>query len=150
MDNLLPAVVALCWLEPRYNAQLQLLREQILILRARVDAEHIVPTPAERTELLRIGALQDHEVIDLVHVVRPATYHRWRRKQTSTSPRPAEKASLREVAVRRRLVPVEPTDVGEQGVEDHARGGAAMHQVSLVVRVLTKEMISVQKLRRNG
>ena len=40
-----------------------------------------MPTPAERAELLRIGALLDHEVADLMHVVRPATYHRWRREQ---------------------------------------------------------------------
>ncbi len=46
-----------------------------------MDAERIVPTPAERAELLRIGALLEHEVTDLVHVVRPATYHRWRREQ---------------------------------------------------------------------
>lgn len=64
MDNLLFALISLAmrWLEPRHNAQLQFLREQIRILRARVDAERIVPTPSERAELLRIGALLDHEV----------------------------------------------------------------------------------------
>jgi len=56
MENLLYALISLAmrWLEPRHNAQLQLLREQIRILWARMDAERIVPTPAERSELLRI------------------------------------------------------------------------------------------------
>jgi hypothetical protein len=82
MEHLLYALISLAmrWLEPRHNAQLQFLREQIRILRARVDAERIVPTPAELAELLRIGALLDHEVSDLMHVVRPANYHRWRRE----------------------------------------------------------------------
>ncbi|MBI1320462.1 MAG: transposase [Candidatus Hydrogenedens sp.] len=85
MESLLFALLTLAarWLEPRHNAQIQLLREQIRILRARVDAERIVPTPAERAELLRIGALLDHEVAELMHVVRPATYRRWRREQKS-------------------------------------------------------------------
>jgi putative transposase len=83
VDNLLFALISLAmrWLEPRYNAQLQFLREQIRILRSRVDAERIVPTPEERAELLRIGMLLDHDVTELMHVVRPATYHRWRREQ---------------------------------------------------------------------
>ena len=83
MDNLLFALISLAmrWLEPRYNAQLQFLREQIRILRSRVDAERIVPTPEERAELLRIGMLLDHDVAELMHVVRPATYQRWRLEQ---------------------------------------------------------------------
>ena len=56
MGTLLYALISLAmrWLEPRHNAQLQFLREQIRILRARVDAERVVPTLAERAELLRI------------------------------------------------------------------------------------------------
>ena len=107
MDNLLFALVSLAmrWLEPRYNAQLQFLREQIRILRSRVDAERIVPTPAERAELLRIGALLDHEVSDLMHVVRPATYHRWRREQRGgyvpkKTGRPPTAVAIRELVER--------------------------------------------------
>jgi putative transposase len=83
MEHLLYALISLAmrWLEPRHNAQLQFLREQIRILRARVDADRVVPTPAERAELLRIGALLDHDVAELMHIVRPATYQRWRREQ---------------------------------------------------------------------
>ena len=89
METLLYALISLAmrWLEPRHNAQLQFLREQIRILRARVDAERIVPTPAERAELLRIGALLDHEVSDLMHVVRRANYQRWRRDHLPLLPR---------------------------------------------------------------
>lgn len=56
METLLFALISLAmrWLEPRHNAQLQFLREQIRILQSMVDAERIVPTPAECPELLRI------------------------------------------------------------------------------------------------
>jgi putative transposase len=85
MENLLYALISLAmrWLEPRHNAQIQFLREQIRILRARVDAERIVPTPGERAELLRLGALLDHDVADLMHIVRPETYKRWLRERRS-------------------------------------------------------------------
>lgn len=75
MENLPFALVSLAmrWLEPRHNPQLQFLREQIRMLRVWVDAEHILPIPAERAELLRIGVLLDDEVTDLVHLVHPAT-----------------------------------------------------------------------------
>jgi putative transposase len=83
MENLFYAMISLAmrWLEPRHNAQVQFLREQIRILRSRLDVERIVPTPAERAELLRIGALLDHDVAELMHIVRPETYQRWRREQ---------------------------------------------------------------------
>jgi putative transposase len=107
MENLLYALISLAmrWLEPRHNAQLQFLREQIRILRVRVDADRVVPTPAERAELLRIGALLDHEVSDLMHVVRPATYHRWRREQRKgyvpkKTGRPPTAVAIRELVER--------------------------------------------------
>ena len=53
--------MALQWFLPRYNAQLQLLEAQIRILRSRVDASRIVPTP-EKAELLRLGGLLGHDV----------------------------------------------------------------------------------------
>ncbi len=83
MENLPIALVSLAmrWLEPRHNPQLQFLREQIRMLRVWVDAERILPVPAERAELLRIGVLLDDEVTDLVHLVHPATQHRWQREQ---------------------------------------------------------------------
>ncbi|HOS04375.1 MAG TPA: integrase core domain-containing protein [Candidatus Hydrogenedentes bacterium] len=62
---------------PRHNAHVQFMRAQLRILRARIPAERIVPTPAEKAELLRWGAAFDHDVDRLVEVVKPATYRRW-------------------------------------------------------------------------
>ena len=41
---------------PRHNAQLRLLKAQIAILRARIPTQRIILSPAEKAELLRIGA----------------------------------------------------------------------------------------------
>lgn len=40
------------------------------MLRSRFDTNRIVPSEQERDELLRLGAQLDHNVGDLVHVVR--------------------------------------------------------------------------------
>jgi putative transposase len=68
MDNLLFAVVALCWrwLQPRHNVQVQFLQAQIRVLRVRVKAERIILTPAERAELLRLGGELDYQVGELL------------------------------------------------------------------------------------
>jgi len=81
VERILFPVLALLshWFRPRYNAQLQLLEAQLWMLRSRIDASRIVPTPAERSELLRLGALIDHDVAEVMHVVRPDTYRRWNR-----------------------------------------------------------------------
>lgn len=68
------------WFRHRYNARLQILEAQIRILRPRVDASRIVPTPKEKSELLRIGASLDHDVADVLHVVQPETYRKWVRQ----------------------------------------------------------------------
>ncbi len=68
------------WFKPRYNARLQLLEAQVRILRSRIDATRIVPTPAEKAELLRIGAGLGHDVTDVMHVVKPGSYRRWVRQ----------------------------------------------------------------------
>ena len=83
MDNLLLAVVALCWrwLQPRHNVQVQFLQAQIRVLRARVKSERILLSPEERAELLRLGGEMDHQVGELLHVVKPDTYRRWRQEQ---------------------------------------------------------------------
>ena len=59
MDRLFFSLLtlALQWFRPRYNAYLQLLQAQIQILRSRIDVSRIVPTPQEKAELLRLGAL---------------------------------------------------------------------------------------------
>lgn len=83
VDNLLLAVVALCsrWLQPRHNVQVQFLEAQIRILRERVKAERIILSPTERAELLRLGSELEHQVGELLHVVKPDTYRRWRQDQ---------------------------------------------------------------------
>jgi len=76
MERLFFPVLSLVmqWFRPRYNAQLQFLEAQIRILRSRVDASRIVPNPAEKAELLRLGAMLDHDVTEAMHVVQPETY----------------------------------------------------------------------------
>jgi len=78
MDRLFFSLLALAlqWFRPRYNAQLQLLQAQIRILRSRIDVSRIVPTPQEKAELLRLGALLGHDVAEVMHVVQPETYRR--------------------------------------------------------------------------
>jgi len=72
--------LVLQWFRPRYNAHLQLLQAQIRILRSRIDVSRIVPTPKEKAELLRLGALVDHNVAEVMHVVQPETYRKWVRQ----------------------------------------------------------------------
>ena len=82
MERLLFPVLSLAlqWFRPRYNAQLQFLEAQIRILRSRIDSNRIVPNPAEKAELLRLGALLEHDVSEVMHVVRPETYRKWVRQ----------------------------------------------------------------------
>ncbi len=42
---------------PRHNVRLQILQAQIRFLRSRIDTSGIVPSPDEKHELLRLGAL---------------------------------------------------------------------------------------------
>jgi putative transposase len=83
MDRVVFGVMTLAmqWLNPRFNARMQFLEAQIRMLRSRVDASRIVPTPRERTELLRFGAAMDHEIEVLMHVVVPETYKKWLRQK---------------------------------------------------------------------
>ncbi len=82
MDGILFSVITLATqsMRPRYNAGLQLLEAQIRVLRWRIDTSRIVPTPAERTESLRLGAAIDHDIDEVMHVVLPETYTKWRRQ----------------------------------------------------------------------
>ncbi len=78
--------LAMQWLNPRFNARMQFLEAQIRILRSRVEASRIVPTLKERAELLRLGALMDHEIEGLMHVVVPGTYKKWLREARGHRP----------------------------------------------------------------
>lgn len=52
---------------PRHNAQMRLLRAQIHILRARIPAQRIILSPAEKAVLLRIGVEFGHDIDGLEH-----------------------------------------------------------------------------------
>ena len=69
------------YFEPRFNATLQILIFQIRMLRNRIDALKIVPTTAERSELLRLGEMLGHDVNNIMFVVQPKTYARWLREK---------------------------------------------------------------------
>ncbi len=68
------------WMTPKYDARLRLLHFHIQMLRDRIDASRIVPTPEERADLLKLGTLCDHNIKDLITVVVPDTYKTWLRK----------------------------------------------------------------------
>lgn len=90
---------------PRHNAQLRLLTAQITILRARIPAQRIILSPAEKTELLRIGAECGHDIDRLLDVAKPATYKRWLAQMRGWPPfqsvgRPRLTQELRDVSIR--------------------------------------------------
>ncbi|MBN2161784.1 MAG: transposase [Pontiellaceae bacterium] len=62
---------------PRYDARLQMLEYQVRMLRNRIDDSKIIPTEEERANLMRLGALLDHNISGVLLVVKPSTYRRW-------------------------------------------------------------------------
>ena len=64
MEQLFFPVMALAlqWFRPRYNAQLQIMKARVWILRYCIGLSRIVPTPNEKTELIRLGGLLCHDV----------------------------------------------------------------------------------------
>lgn len=90
---------------PKYDARLQFLEAQIHMLRRRLDSSRIVPTPAEKCELLRIGDMLKHDVSGVLHIVQPDTYRAWVRKQRKRIPfrrsgRPRISEALRNLIIR--------------------------------------------------
>ncbi len=90
---------------PRHNAQLRLLKAQVAILRARIPTQRIILSPAEKAELLRIGAECGHEIDGLLEVAKPATYRRWLAQMRAGTPfkavgRPRLTQELRDVVIR--------------------------------------------------
>jgi putative transposase len=61
---------------PRYDVRIQLLKYQVKMLRDRIDEPRIIPAEVERAELMRLGALIDHQISDVMLVVKPDTYSR--------------------------------------------------------------------------
>jgi putative transposase len=80
---------------PRYNVRLQLLAYQVKMLRNRIDESKIYTTPAERAQLVRLGAELEHEIDDVLLVVKPDTYRGWLRpKERSKSTKPGRPGTL--------------------------------------------------------
>ena len=69
------------YFEPRFSVKLQILIYQIGMLRNRTDALKIVPTPRERSDLMRMGERLDHEIEGIMWVVKSDTYKGWVRKK---------------------------------------------------------------------
>uniref|UniRef100_UPI001D0E4D38 hypothetical protein n=1 Tax=Candidatus Magnetaquicoccus inordinatus TaxID=2496818 RepID=UPI001D0E4D38 len=90
---------------PRHNAEIRLLKAQIRILQKRLTTNRINPSPEEKSELLRIGAECDHDIAELLEIVKPATYRRWlnqTNKGENFKPlgRPRLTKELRDTAIR--------------------------------------------------
>ncbi|HDS15910.1 MAG TPA: integrase, partial [Proteobacteria bacterium] len=82
---------------PKYDVRMQLLMFQIKMLRDRIEDQRIVPTPEERAKLLRLGNEINHDVADVMLVVKPQTYRRWLSPKAKTrSPKPAGRPSTAE------------------------------------------------------
>jgi len=65
---------------PRFNAEIRFLLAQNEMLQKRVK-NGIRLSPAERAELLRLGEIFNHEVDDVLTIVKPRTYKRWLKEQ---------------------------------------------------------------------
>ena len=71
---------------PRYDVRIQILKYQVKMLRDRIDDPRIITTPEERAELMRLGALIDHQISDVMLVIKPDTYRGWLRKKAGKKP----------------------------------------------------------------
>ncbi len=98
-----------CYYQPRYNAQVKFMDAQIRMLQSRLEQlgkDRIVPTPAERAELLNIGDALGHDVKDILRIVTFGTYKRWmREKKLGRTPKKSGRPRIEETtrALVRRL-----------------------------------------------
>jgi putative transposase len=65
-------------LSPKHDVRLQFLLLQITMLKARLKSDRVVPTPDEKAELLRLGAAMQDDINDIIEIVKPETYRKWR------------------------------------------------------------------------
>lgn len=79
---------------PRYDARLQLFAYQVSMLRSRIDDSRIYTTPEVRAELIRLGELLDHDISDVMLIVQPSTYHRWRKPKAPGNHQPPDSYEL--------------------------------------------------------
>ena len=70
--------LALHLLSPRHDARLQFLLLQIRMLKARLKSDRVVPIPEEKAELLCLGGELNHDISDIIAIVKPETYRKWR------------------------------------------------------------------------
>ncbi len=70
-------VMLVYFFSPRHNAEIRFLKAQIRIMKNRVSSKRIIPTAEEKSELIRLGAIINHDVNDLMEIVKPDTYRRW-------------------------------------------------------------------------
>ncbi|MDF7823875.1 integrase core domain-containing protein [Pontiellaceae bacterium B12227] len=70
----------------RYDARLQLLAYQIEMLRSRINTDRIYTCPEERAKLVRLGEELEHDIDDVLLVVKPDTYRGWLRPKESSKP----------------------------------------------------------------
>ncbi|MEG3639259.1 integrase core domain-containing protein [Magnetococcus sp. PR-3] len=90
---------------PRHNAQIRLLKAQVRILQERLPSQRVIASPEEKSELLRLGADFDHQINNLIMIVKPNTYRRWLNQSSSGKPfkqvgRPRLTQELRDTVIR--------------------------------------------------
>ena len=89
----------------RRDTQIRFLKLQVEILQNRLPGNRVIPDPAERRRLLKIGAEIDHAVEHTLDVVSIKTYRRWLReelggRQTGKMGRPRLTKSLRDLIIK--------------------------------------------------
>ena len=67
----------------RRDTQIQFLKLQIELLRAKVPGDRVILAPEDRARLLRLGGSMGHQVHDVIGIVSVKTYRRWVREQAS-------------------------------------------------------------------
>ncbi len=61
----------------RRDARVRFLQAQVEILRRKLGGNRVIPSPDDRAQLLALGQELNHEVADVIGIVRPQTYSRW-------------------------------------------------------------------------
>jgi putative transposase len=67
----------------RRDRQIQFLKLQVELLRAKLPVKHVILSPEDRARMLQAGAAIGHNVDDLLGIVSVKTYRRWRTQQAS-------------------------------------------------------------------
>ena len=65
----------------RRDTHIRFLKLQVEMLQTRLPGNRVVPDPAERRRLLKIGAEMDHAVEHTLDIIHIKTYRRWLREE---------------------------------------------------------------------